>query len=92
MLNIAYTHASPVLDFFHYCMLQNKQSNRYSLYSIAYLDVSRISRQRRELHKFYQTSCRIILTDLPNANKKMLDKISFHKHFKLKVSDILSLR
>ena len=24
----------------------------------------------------------IILTDLSNASKKMLDKISFHKHFK----------
>ena len=33
MLNIAYTHASVVLVIFHY-MLQNKQSNRYSLYSI----------------------------------------------------------
>ena len=32
--------------------------------------------------KFYQRSCMIILTDLPNAIKKMLDKISFHKHFK----------
>ena len=33
MLNIAYTHASVVLVTFHYYMLQNKQSNRYSLYS-----------------------------------------------------------
>ena len=31
MLNIAYTHASVVLVIFHYYMLQNKQSNRYSL-------------------------------------------------------------
>ena len=31
MLNIAYTHASVVLVTFYYYMLQNKQSNRYSL-------------------------------------------------------------
>ena len=29
----------------------------------------------------YQKSCIIILNDVPNALKKMLDKISFHKHF-----------
>ena len=34
MLNIAYTHASVVLVIFYYYMLQNKQSNRYSLYSM----------------------------------------------------------
>ena len=34
MLNIAYTHASVVLGIFHHYILQNKQSNRYSLYSI----------------------------------------------------------
>ena len=34
MLNIAYTHASVVLVNFHYYMLQNKQPNRYSLYSM----------------------------------------------------------
>ena len=28
------THASVVLFIFHYCMLQNKQSNRHSLYSM----------------------------------------------------------
>ena len=33
MLNIAYTHASVVLAMFHYYMLQNRQSNGYSLYS-----------------------------------------------------------
>ena len=55
MLNIAYTHASVVLVIFHYYMLQDKQSNRYSLYgmtsvvvlfaypikSIEYLDMER---------------------------------------------------
>ena len=34
MLNIAYTHANVLLVIFHYYMLQNKQSNRYSLYSM----------------------------------------------------------
>ena len=34
MLNIAYTHASVVLVIFYYYMLQNKQFNRYSLYSM----------------------------------------------------------
>ena len=32
MLNIAYTHASVVLVIFLYYILQNKQSNRYSLH------------------------------------------------------------
>ena len=34
MLNIAYTHASVVLVIFNYYMVQNEQSNRYSLYSM----------------------------------------------------------
>ena len=36
MLNIAYTHASVVLVIFYliYYMLQSKQSNRHSLYSM----------------------------------------------------------
>ena len=34
MLNIAYTRASMVLVIVHYYMLQNTQSNRYSLYSM----------------------------------------------------------
>ena len=34
MLDIAYTHASIVLVIFHYYMLQNKQSNSNSLYSM----------------------------------------------------------
>ena len=34
MLNLAYAHATLVLVIFHYGMLQNKQSNRYSLYSM----------------------------------------------------------
>ena len=34
MLNIAYTHVSVVLVIFHDHMLQNKQSDRHSLYSM----------------------------------------------------------
>ena len=34
MLNIAYTHVRVVLVIFHYHMLQNKQSDRHSLYSM----------------------------------------------------------
>ena len=34
MLTVAYTHASVVLVIFHYYLLQNKQCNRYSLYSM----------------------------------------------------------
>ena len=34
MLNVAYTHASVVLVIFHHYMLQNKQSNSHSLYSM----------------------------------------------------------
>ena len=34
MLNIAYTHASVVLVIFHHHMLQNKQSDRHSIYSM----------------------------------------------------------
>ena len=34
MLNVAYIHASVVLVIFHHHMLQNKQSDRHSLYSM----------------------------------------------------------
>ena len=34
MLNSLYTHTSVVLVIFHYYMLQNKESNSYSLYSM----------------------------------------------------------
>ena len=34
MLNIAYTHASVILAIFYYHMLQNKQSDKHSLYSM----------------------------------------------------------
>ena len=87
MLNIAYTHASVVI--FHDYMPQNKQSNRYSLYSMtsvvvlfAYPIKLNIS-TRKELHKFYQRSCMMILTDLPNSIKKILDKIRFINTLKL---------
>ena len=34
MLMIAFTYASVVIVIVHYYMLQNKQSHRYSLYSM----------------------------------------------------------
>ena len=33
------------------------------------------------MQKFYQRSYTVILTDLSNAIRKLLEKISFHKHF-----------
>ena len=67
-------------------MLQNKQSNRYSLCGmtsvvVLFANPMKLNISKRELHKFYQRSCIIILTDLFNAIKKMLDEISFHKQF-----------
>ena len=91
MLNIAYTHASVVSAIFHLFIVCYKISNLidthlYSMASVvvlfAYPIKSNISTLSRELHKFYQTSCAIILTDLSNTIKEMLEKISFHKHFK----------
>ena len=38
--------------------------------------ISRISRQRKRLQKFYQRSRIVILSDLCNAIKKILDNIS----------------
>ena len=89
MLNIAYPHGSVVLVIFHYYMLQNKQSNRYLLYSMTSVVVSfeypiKLNISTRKGVKFHQRSFIIILTDLPNAIKKMSDKFSFHKHFKVK--------
>ena len=75
MLNKAYTHASVVLVIFHYHMLQNKQSDRHSIYS------------KTSVVVFFAYSIKLniltrnrvtILTDLLNA----MGKISFHKHFK----------
>ena len=84
MLNIAYTHASAVLVIFHCCILQNKQSNRYLLYSMtsvvvlfAYPIKLNISTSKR-VTKILPKKLYNHLTDLPNAIKKMLDKISFH--------------
>ena len=63
-------------------MLQNKQSSKYSLYSMtsavalfAYPIKLNISTRKGVTKNFYQRSCIIILTDLPKAIKKMLDKI-----------------
>ena len=38
----------------------------------------------------YQRSCVIILIDLSNAIKKMLDKISFHKYYKVFTLSMIS--
>ena len=87
---------SVVLVVFRYHMRQNKQSNRYSLYNMTSVvvlfayPIKLKSRQGRELQKFYQRSYIIILTDLLNAINKMLGKISFHKHFKVSMTQIMS--
>ena len=88
MLNIAYTHVSVVVVIFHYYTLQNKQSNSLSLCSMTSL-VRQFSDQiklniskSKAVTKFYQRSYTVILTDLSNAIRKLLEKISFHKHFK----------
>ena len=98
MLNIAYTHVSVVLVIFHYYMLQ-KQSNSRSLCSMTSLVVSFsnqielniVSRKARQLQKFCQRSYTVILTDLSNAIRKLSEKISFHRHFKKKLSGIVLL-
>ena len=40
----------------------------------------KLSISTRKLHNFHQRSCVIILIDFSNAIKKMLDKISLHRH------------
>ena len=69
-------------------MLQNKQSNSHSLYSMtpvvvlfAYPIKLNIL-TRNGVKKFRQRRYIVILSHLPNKTNKMLDKISFHKHFK----------
>ena len=42
--------------------------------------------QERELQKFYRRNYIIILTYRCNAVKKMLDKISFHRHVNFKLT------
>ena len=42
----------------------------------------KMSRQGTELQKFYQRSYIVISQDFFNATKKILDKFSFHSHFK----------
>ena len=43
-----------------------------------------MSQKVRKLEKFCQRSYIMILTDLSNTIKKLWEKISFHKHFKLR--------
>ena len=55
-------------------MKSNRQKQRFCHPKIADL--------KAWSHGVRKANCIIILTDLLNAIKKMLDKISFHKHFK----------
>ena len=89
MLNIACTHGSVVLVIFHYYLLQNKESNSYSFFSMTSVVVLfahqiklNILARKRVASILPKKLYMIILTHLPNAIKKMLDNISFHKHFK----------
>ena len=43
----------------------------------------KISRQGTELQKLWKRSCIVISSDLCNLMKKILDKISFHRHFNI---------
>ena len=89
MLNIANTHVSVVLVIFHYYLLQNKQSNSDSLYSMtsvvvlfAYpIKLNILTRNGVTKILPIGRSYIVILLDLPNTTIKMLDEISFHKHF-----------
>ena len=84
-------HANVVFVIFDYYMLQNKQSNRHSLseYDVVGCDIyisyklEFLDKERSYKQKLYQSSYIVILTDFLNAMNKMLDKISFHKHFKV---------
>ena len=94
----AYARASAVSIIFYCNILENKQSYRHLLCSVishvvlfAYQVMLNISRQETELQKFFKNLSYIVnLSDLCNATKKILDKISFHEHFKDKVTRALT--
>lgn len=72
-------------------MLQNKQSHKYLLCSVmsqvvsfAYHIMLNIS-TGRVLQKFYQRSNIVNLNAFYNAVKKILDKISCHRHLGTKI-------
>ena len=69
MLNKAYTHASVVLVIFHYHMLQNKQSDRRSIYSMTSVVVFFADPIKLNILTRNRVT---ILTDLLNAINKML--------------------
>ena len=77
MLIIAHTDAS-VVTFF---MLRNKQYHSDTLYSMTSVVVLFAYPIKLNIWTRNQGSCILILSDLCNAISKMLDKISFHKHF-----------
>ena len=74
MLMIADTQASVVLVILHDMLRDGFVI--YIFNKVEYLG-------RNKVTKFYQRSYIVILTDLPNAISKMLDKISFHKRIKI---------
>ena len=82
------TYKSAVSVIFYYYMPQNKQAQRHSLCSVmshVVLFAYPIKLNiwiRTQLQKFYQRSYIVNLTHLSNAIKKIVDKISFHRHFK----------
>ena len=80
MLNIAYAHASVVLVIFHYHMLQNKQSDRHSLYSMTSVVV--FFAYPIKLNTSTRKRGTKILPKKLHYNFKMSGRISFHKHFK----------
>ena len=72
----------------------NLKSTQNITYKCPGLDVKQslyTCKCRNVVIKFYQRSYIVISTDLSNAINKMLNKISFHKHFTLKDSIFLEL-
>ena len=92
MLNIAYIHASVVLVIFHDYMVQNKQSNSNSSYTMTSVVVLFAYPIKLTIltRNGVKNSMRVafILYDLSNTTIKMLDKISFHEHFKVHLTQI----
>ena len=93
MLNIAYTHAIVVLVIFHSYMVQSEQSNSHSLYSITSVvvlfayPIKLNMLTKNGVTKILLIKGVILLSylifSIQNLPIQMLDKISFHKHFKI---------
>ena len=78
--HIAYTRASVVLAILHYFLPQNKQSNGHLLYSMT--SVVALFAYLIKLNTWTRNGVTKVLTGLSKSINKMLDKISFHEHFK----------